>query len=50
MDEKKIIQKCLHNLVDFQITFKICWKTIVNKVAQKLKEMTEIYRDKIELE
>ena len=28
MDEKKNIQKCLDNLVNFQMAFKMCCKTI----------------------
>ena len=41
MDEKQIIVKCLDNLVDFQMPFKM-FQNNQNNEAQKLKEMTDI--------
>ena len=50
MDGKEIIEKCLDNLVDFQMAFKMYRKNNQNNVAQKLKETTDIHQNKIELE
>ena len=44
MDGKKIIEKSLDNLVDFQMAFKMCSQNNPNNTAQKLNEMTDIHR------
>ena len=44
MDGKKIIEKSLDNLVDFQMAFKMCSQNNPNNMAQKLNVMTDIHR------
>ena len=43
-----LIPRC--QFLDFQIAFKMCRINNHNNVAQKLKEMSDIHQNKIELE